>query len=301
MKKHLVLLGIALVAAPAANAQNAVGEVFSGDASVRGAVFLSGRGTHVLSGSQVTAGDGAAVVKLERGGELRICPKTNLSLSADAAGKALVLGLNAGAMELNYSLPTAADLLLTPDFRLQLISPGSFHLAVSVAADGDTCLRPLPGNDAAVFISETMGSNSYQLSPGKSVMFRAGKISGATQAPAVCGCPEGTPEMVAQSKPAATEQPKETAKGAEAASDPVSEHLSTPAEHVEMDSTFVYRGDKAAQDYYSAVARLSTSTDNSQLALALLPKVSGPLEEPKAKKEGRLHRLRKFFSGLFSE
>jgi hypothetical protein len=302
-KKHLLLLGVALAAAPVANAQNAVGEVFSGDASVRGSVLLSGRGTHVLSGSQVTAGDGAAVLKLERGGELRICPKTNLSLSADAAGKALVLGLNAGAMELNYSLPTAADLLLTPDFRLQLISPGSFHLAISVAADGDTCLRSLAGNDAAVFIAEAIGSDSYQLSPGKSVMFRAGKISGATQAPAVCGCPERTPEMVAKSEPAATapETPKEMAKDAEA----VPEHgAAAVAEHVEMDSTFAYRGDKSVQDYYGAVARLSTSTDNSQLALALLPKVSGPqAEAPQAagKKDGRLRRLRKFFAGLFTE
>ncbi len=164
----------------------------------------------MLSGSQVTAGDGAALLKLERGGELRICAKTNLSLSADAAGKALVLGLNAGAMELNYSLASSADLLITPDFRLQLISPGTFHLAISVNPAGDTCLRSLPGNDASVFISEMMGSDSYQLSPGKNVMFRAGKISGATEAPAVCGCPETTPEMTmrAATLPAAAAEPE---------------------------------------------------------------------------------------------
>lgn len=306
MKKHLVLLGIALAAAPAAHAQNAVGEVFSGDASVRGAVFLSGRGTHVLSGSQVTAGEGTALLKLERGGELRICPKTNVSLSADPAGKAMVLGLNAGAMELDYSLTSAADLLMTPDFRLQLISPGTFHLAISVAPAGDTCLRSLPGNDASVFISETMGSDSYQLSPGKNVMFRAGKISGATEAPAACGCPEMKQEMmVAQAAaPAgpekAAESPKDTA-GAESNADHLAGH---PVAHLEMDSNFVYRGDASVQDYYGAVARLSLSTDNSKLALALLPQVSGPpAAEAKAagKKEGRLHRLRKFLGGLFSD
>jgi len=287
----VMLLGIALAAAPAANAQNAVGEVFSGDASVRGAVFLSGRGTHVLSGSQVTAGEATALLKLERGGELRICPKTNVSLSADAAGKALVLGLNAGAMELDYSLPSAADLLLTPDFRLQLISPGTFHLAISVAPAGDTCLRTLPGNDAAVFISESMGSDSYQLSPGKSVMFRAGKISGATGAPPVCGCPETKPEMVARAA-SATATPPETKPAA------------ANATHMEIDSTFVYRGDAAVQDYYGAVARLSLSTDNSKLALALLPQVSAPAAaepKPARKKESRLHRLRNFLGGLFSD
>ncbi len=81
---------------------------------------------------------------------------------------------------------------------MQLISPGTFHFAISVAATGDTCVRSLPGNDAAVFIAEMMGRDSYQLSPGKSVMFRGGKISGATDAPAACGCPELKPGLVAQ-------------------------------------------------------------------------------------------------------
>jgi hypothetical protein len=156
VKKHLLLFGFALAASGALHAQNAIGEVFSSDASVRGSVILSGNGAHVLSGSQVSAGDGAALLKLERGGDIRICPKTNLSLSADESGKALVLGLNAGQMELNYTLRSAADSLITPDFRMQLISPGTFHLALAVTPNGDTCLRSLPGNDAAVFISEMM-------------------------------------------------------------------------------------------------------------------------------------------------
>jgi hypothetical protein len=280
--------------------------VFSGEASVRGAVYLSGSGTHVLSGSQVTAGEAAALLKLERGGELRICPKTNVSLSADAAGKALVLGLNAGAMELDYSLASAADLLLTPDFRLQLISPGSFHLAISVAADGDTCLRTLTGNDASVFVSETMGTDSYQLSPGKSVLFRAGRISGATEAPAVCGCPATKPEMLARAAAVVTapealvESVKETTPAAGNAADTKADVV----EHMEVDGTFVYRGNEAVQDYYGAVARLSLSSDNSKLALALLPQVSGPMAaeaKPAQKKESRLHSLRKFFGGLFNE
>ena len=143
-----------------------------------------------LSGSQVAAGDVAALLKLERGGRLRICPKTSLSVSANPSSKALALGLNTGAMELDYEVRSGVDSLLTPDFRLQMISPGAFHLAIRVGSSGDTCLRWLPGGDAAVFVTEMMGSDSYQLSPGKSVLFRAGKISGAMAAPAECGCPE---------------------------------------------------------------------------------------------------------------
>ena len=97
---------------------------------------------------------------------------------------------------------------MTPDFRLQLISPGTFHLAISVGASGDTCLRTLPGNDAAVFVAEMMGKDSYQLSPGKSVLFGGGKISGATVAPERCGCPEsGPPVRMPELAEAATGSP----------------------------------------------------------------------------------------------
>jgi hypothetical protein len=264
------------------------------------------------------------VLKLARGGELRICPKTSLSLSADAAGKALALGLNTGAMELDYSLAGATDLLLTPDFRLQLISPGNFHIAVSVAANGDTCLRSLAGNDAAVFVSETMGTDSYQLSPGKNVMFKEAKISGATEAPAVCGCPERAPELVAggaepapestaqewatlDAKPKGAKETVEPENRTDTDSDPARNEAGNVAgnvAHMEVDSSFVYRGNEAVQDYYGAVARLSLSTDNSKLALALLPEVSGPPQaeaKPAAKKESRLRRFRKFLGGLFGD
>jgi hypothetical protein len=293
VKKRVLLLGCALATAPAVYAQNTIGEVFSGEASVRGSVMLSGGGTHVLSGSQVEAGEGSALVKLERGGEVRICPKTSLSLSSDAMGKSLVLGLSAGAMELNYTLQNSSDSLLTPDFRLRLISPGTFHLAISVGSSGDTCLRPLPGNDAAVFIAETMGNDSYQLSPGKSVMFREGKISGATEAPAVCGCPAAKAGMVL---PAAA-----PVSVPSAATEPVAGSHAGEA-HLEVESSFVYRGSEAVQDYYGSVSRLSLSTDDSKLVLALLPHVSGPVtaeEQTGKKKEGKLHRFGKFLGGLF--
>ncbi len=330
MKRFWLLLGIALTVAPGANAQNAIGEVFAADAGVQGAVLLSSSGTHVLSGSQITAGEVAALLKLERGGELRICAKTNVSLSSDATGKALVLGLNAGAMELDYSLQSSADMLITPDFRVQLISPGSFHLAVSVAPNGDTCLRSLPGNDASVFVAETMGADSYQLSPGKNVMFRAGKISGATEAPAVCGCPETKQEMmkaaVSPGTQAATTGGTEAAAAGATLPTTSSATLSAKPEaaepavdktgaakleekrpteaHLEVDSGFVYEGDKAEQDIYGSVSRLSLSSDNSKLTLALLPQVSGPAVaelKPAAQKQTRLGRFRRFLGRLFQD
>ena len=324
MKKHLLLLGCVLAAPPALCAQNSIGEVFSTDASVRGSVALSKSGARVLSGSQVSAGDGVALLKLERGGEVRICPKTNLSLSTDQSGNALVLGLNAGAMELNYSLSSAADSLITPDFRLQLISPGSFHLAISVAGSGDTCMRTLPGNDASVFIAEMMGGGAYQLSPGRSVMFRAGKISGATDAPASCGCPDVkaelpeaapsnqtdtlTPAQLSKQLASdlaaqlATQFESQAAAQSQAAPPSASTEAAVQGEpHLKIESSFVYRGSEAAEDYYATVARLSLSTDDSGLAKALLPQVSPPepIITPPDKKAGRLQRMGGFLRRMF--
>jgi len=333
-KKQVLLLGFALAASGAAQGQNAIGEVFSGDASVRGQVLFSNQGTQVLSGSQVSAGEGVAVLKLKRGGQVRICSGTNLTLTSDASGKALALAMSAGSMELEYTLTGAADSVLTPDFRLQLISPGNFHLAISVGASGDTCVSTLPGNDAAVFVAEMLGKDSYQLSPWKSVLFGGGKISGATVAPQRCGCPEPetpvrTPEMAASpaasspgASPAASQEtsgrPATDARSGEkqppgkpatqtrsAGIQPVETEASdaaAPAEqnavaHLEADTQFVYRGDQAVQDLYGQVSRLSISTDNSALALALLPQVSGPPAPAKVeeKKSGFLHWLAHLF------
>lgn len=311
-KKQVLLLGFALAAMGAAQGQNAIGEVFSGDASVRGQVLFSNQGTQVLSGSQVTAGEGAAVLKLKRGGQVRICPGTNLSLTSDASGQALALAISAGSMELNYTLTSAADAVLTPDFRLQLISPGTFHLAISVGASGDTCVRSLPGSDAAVFVAEMMGKDSYQLSPWKSVLFGGGKISGATVAPQGCGCPEpGPPARMPELAEAATGSPAQGGS-AETAVPPPDQQITQPqpaekapeaaaeqtaVAHLQSNTQFVFRGEQAEPDLSGLVSRLSISTDNSALALALLPQVSGPPPPPAPveKKSGFLHWLRHVF------
>jgi hypothetical protein len=342
VKKGWLLLGLTLAATAGAYGQKTIGEVFSGEASVRGSVLLTAQGTRVLSGSEVTAGGGAALLKLTRGGQVRICPKTNLSLGADASGRTLSLGLNAGSMELDYTLASSSDTLMTPDFRLQLVSPGSFHLAISVSAAGDTCLRSLPGNNASVFVAEMLGNESYQLSPGKNVMFVGGKISGASEAPEVCGCPEASPPPMVASEteenaagpavgdatsnatlnptlsstlsaaPSAT-LPAETAPGTPSGTAAVANPAEQPeaatakaenkaegsppaAAHLEVESQFVYRGDDAVQDFYGSVSHLSLSTDNSKLALALLPQVSGPAAPLAAvKKTGFKHWLGRLF------
>jgi len=285
-----------LTAAPL-SAQKPVGELIAEGASVRGMVSLEGGGTRVQSGSQITAGEAAARLHLLRGGDVRICPKTSLTVNADAEGKTMVFGLNSGTLEVDYALGGGADSLLTPDFRVQLIGPGNFHFAISVTPSGDTCLRPLAGNDASLFLAEMMGSESYQLTPGKSVLFKGGRISRATAAPADCGCPALNPAT--PPKPAPEPVHPNTVQETHLVS------ASQPEAHLKADTTFAYRGKDEIQDVTVTVARLSTSHDNSPLTLALLPRITPPAPPAaEAKPEKKPHlwqRLGSMFSHLFGK
>ena len=122
--RTLSLLTLLLAAAASLRAQNPVGEVFAADATVKGSVILAGTGTKVLPGSSVTAGKQAATVRLARGGEVRVCPGTSVSVSSSASGRDLLWGMGTGALETHFSLKASADAVMTPDFRLLLAGPG---------------------------------------------------------------------------------------------------------------------------------------------------------------------------------
>lgn len=188
-RRCLALLGLGLLLATAAQAQQTVGEVVASDATVKGSVVLAGSGTQVLSGSSVTAGTAPASLRLARGGEVRVCPATSVSISASPSGRELMLGLSAGALEAHYTLAASADSILTPDFRILLAGPGTFHVAVSSDAAGNACVRALENDTASVIVSELLGDGTYQVRPGQTVFFHSGRVSGADDAGKPCGCP----------------------------------------------------------------------------------------------------------------
>jgi hypothetical protein len=237
----------------AAAAQQAIGELYATDASVKGSVVLAGAGTSVLSGSSIQAGAQAATLKLERGGNLLVCEGTKLSITASQSGREMLFSLNSGNVEMNYPLGAEADTLLTPDLRLLLPGPGTVHIAVHVSPRGDTCVQSLPWNAAAIVVSETMGDATYQVKPDESVLFKGGHLDQAVRAKQNCGCPTSQPIPTQVAKAAPPPPPPAPPKPTPT---PVATPPPSPEQHIAIEAPFIFRGSDPPPDLSANVAVL---------------------------------------------
>jgi len=171
-----------------ASAQGPVGEVFASDASVQGSVTLAAGGAQVMSGSQLAAGARPAILKLARGGTVRICPNTIVTVSSSLSGRSLLYSLNKGQIEFHFDLSSASDAVQTPDYRIQFIGPGHFDLAMCANDRGELRLRGKNSN-AAVIVSEMLGDGVYQAPAGSSLDFHGGSVRDVTPPDGtLCGC-----------------------------------------------------------------------------------------------------------------
>lgn len=255
-------------------AQQTIGELYATDASVRGAVILAGSGTSVLSGSQIAAGAQTATLKLERGGDVLICPGTSLSVSSSQNGRQLLFSVNSGNLELDYPIGSASDSLLTPDFRLLLPGPSRIHIALRITANGDTCVQSLPSNSSALVLAEAMGDESYQVKQDEAVLFKGGHIQGATRAHQSCGCPAPAPVQVAKvavPSPIPAKLPPTSGAALAAALDESAPVM--PDTHLAMEAPMVFHGTDVLPDMTGIVAHLKL--EHTQL-VSLQPTVLPP-------------------------
>lgn len=309
------LLAAVIAAAVCAPAQQVIGDVYASDASVKGSVMLVGGGTRLLSGSSVTAGSAPALVKLARGGSVRVCSNTSISVATSQKGRDLLMGMSTGNIEAHYDLGATTDSLLTPDFRIQVPGPGSFHFAFGADARGNTCIRSLPQNTASVIVTELMGDGTYQVKPGEQVRFAAGQIANASSDAGECGCPAPEPPVLKAAAPPEPPKKVETATVAQAIT-PSEAKLTAPPPpiaagevHVAVEAPFTFSATDAAPvpDPPPVIRMNISSLPIPQMPPVLAPPpLPAPAAEPvqqaaqdKPKKRGFFGKLRAFFASAF--
>ncbi|MGE5204041.1 MAG: hypothetical protein ACM3PW_00385, partial [Chlamydiota bacterium] len=272
-----------------------------------------------LRGAQsVSAMGNPTVLRLPRGGEIHVCPGTTLSVTPSKTGRDLMLGLSTGTIETHYPLGAAADVILTPDFRILLPGPGEFDMAVSADRQGNTCVRTLPGNTAAAVVSEIMGNDSYQVNASDQVLFHGGRLQNAsTTANLSCGCPLRTvPVMRAETQSPAAPSSDEVATPGQGMPPARRSTLPDPAltpppteTPVQVEAPFVFRATQPKPVDVVQVAQLHLN--NGPLPELLAVNVDGParvtyykLDRGKVtaahdKPRGFFSRLRGFFGSMF--
>jgi len=291
-----------------------LGEVVASDASIQGGVVLAASGASVLPGSTVDAGATAATIKLRRGGSIRVCPGSRITMNVMQPGQqqGVLLSLGTGSLEAEYELSSAADTIITPDFRLLLAGPATFHVAVSVDAQGNTCVRTRDGNTGAILVTELMGVGAYQVKAGDSVSFAAGKISGAAGTGEDCGCPlppvTNTPALAQAPGVSAPTQDPSPVTAPPAPSIAANETQPAPPAkpndvRVEVDAPFVFRAEPLPPDS-KAVAALRTAPPPEFAAPEVVPPAEkaasvAPASSTKTPHKGFFGKVRGFFAALF--
>jgi hypothetical protein len=170
-----------------------MGTVSTRDANVTGDLQVQADRASLLSNDSITAFDHTAPIILARGGDVLVCATSQFHLLHSGTEKALLFGLDRGAIEI-HSPSQPQDLILTPDIRFTVESPGSYDLRIRVTANGDTCVDNAGTTSPTLVLADAFSSSSYRLIPGQHVLFEHGNLREVVDHErSACGCPAEQP------------------------------------------------------------------------------------------------------------
>lgn len=320
---RFLFIGALVLGAPLLAAQQPIGRTSATEVQVSGAVNISDGETTLGNGSEISAGKQAVKITLQRGGELRLCSTSSVHLSKDRsiddpANGALMIALNRGAIEANYSVGKYSDVLLTPDLRILISGPGQADLSIRVNTQGDTCIDNHGANAPYVTVSSELEGGAYRVMPDQRVSFLHGSLREVVDHESEpCGCPRTPTVNVAaasggpSSTPADTAFPVAQSEGLAAPPAPRPVPVVPAGQpHVEVTVPLTYDANKPAPPTAAppAPAPAPVPPPEPELEVASAapaPEVAAPVPAPNPppgsvpNQGGVFHRIGHFFSKIF--
>jgi hypothetical protein len=318
--------GTVLFFAPILLAQQPIGRTSATEVQVSGAVDVSHGEMLLGNGSQITAGEQAVKIALQRGGSLRLCSTSSVHLAKDRsiddpASSALMMALDHGAVEANYVVGKYSDVLITPDLRILISGPGQANLSIRVNPKGDTCVDN-HGTDAPyVTVTSQLEGGAYRVMPNQRVNFEHGSLSEVVDhEPEPCGCPAmpvtsvasagntganpaapGKPVGGPSSTTADTAFPIAESEGLAPPPTPSAPVVPAGQTHAEVTVPLTYNGENPPPARASAPAASAPATPAPQPTPQPEVASAPPPPNPSSHNNGVFHRIGRFFSRIFGK
>ena len=324
-------IGLLAFGVPLLSAQQPIGRTSATEVQVSGAVDISHGETLLGNGSEITAGDQAVKITLQRGGSLRLCSTSSVHLSKDRsvddpASSALMMALDRGAIEASYDVGKYSDVLLTPDLRILISGPGQANLSIRVNTKGDTCVDNHGADAPYITVTSQLEGGAYRVLPDQRVNFEHGSLREVVDhEPEPCGCPTtpsisvastgttsanpaapGRPVGGPSSTPADTAFPIAESEGLAAPPAPRAVPVVPPGEtHAQVTVPLTYNGENPAPTPATPPAPVSPPAAAPAPQPTSAPEVASAPVAPAAGGDtgggGVFHRLGHFFARIFGK